>query len=143
MGLPFPPAGDLPDPGIEPASPALQADSLLSEPPGKQVSLPAVASAPNAAQPQASPAAAPSLCIQFYLTTCLFPRGQAPPWISLLATSLNLTSHGMSLCPGPLPHLFSGVSGIPLPDPEPLLPRLPAAVSHHTPGSLFSLCSCQ
>ena len=26
---------DLPDPGIEPWSPALQADSLLSEPPGK------------------------------------------------------------------------------------------------------------
>ena len=25
--------GDLPDPGIEPGSPALQADSLLSEPP--------------------------------------------------------------------------------------------------------------
>ena len=28
-GLPCPPPGDLPDPGIEPASPALQADSLL------------------------------------------------------------------------------------------------------------------
>ena len=28
-GLPFPPPGDLPDPGIEPRSPALQADSLL------------------------------------------------------------------------------------------------------------------
>ena len=27
-GLSFPPPGDLPDPGIEPASPALQADSL-------------------------------------------------------------------------------------------------------------------
>ena len=27
-GLPFPPPGDLPNPGIEPASPALQADSL-------------------------------------------------------------------------------------------------------------------
>ena len=27
-GLPFPPPGDLPDPGIEPVSPALQADSL-------------------------------------------------------------------------------------------------------------------
>ena len=27
-GLPFPSAGDLPDPGIEPASPTLQADSL-------------------------------------------------------------------------------------------------------------------
>ena len=34
-GLPFPSTGDLPDPGIKPRSPALQADSLLSEPPGK------------------------------------------------------------------------------------------------------------
>ena len=34
-GLPFPSPGDLPDPGIKPASPALQADSLPSEPPGK------------------------------------------------------------------------------------------------------------
>ena len=34
-GLPFPFPGDLPDPGIKPRSPALQADSLLSEPPGK------------------------------------------------------------------------------------------------------------
>ena len=33
--LPFPSPGDLPDPGIEPTSPALQADSLPSEPPGK------------------------------------------------------------------------------------------------------------
>ena len=30
-----PPAGDLPDPGIEPGSPELQADSVPSEPPGK------------------------------------------------------------------------------------------------------------
>ena len=34
-GLPFPSPADLPDPGIEPGSPALQADALLSEPPGK------------------------------------------------------------------------------------------------------------
>ena len=34
-GLPFPSPGDLPDPGIEPRSPALQADALSSEPPGK------------------------------------------------------------------------------------------------------------
>ena len=34
-GLPFPSPGDPPDPGIEPGSPALQADALLSEPPGK------------------------------------------------------------------------------------------------------------
>ena len=34
-GLPFPSPGDLPKPGPEPGAPALQADSLLSEPPGK------------------------------------------------------------------------------------------------------------
>ena len=34
-GLPFPSPGDLPKPGIEPGSPALQTDALLSEPPGK------------------------------------------------------------------------------------------------------------
>ena len=33
--LPFPPPGDLPDPGTEPRSPALRADSVMSEPPGK------------------------------------------------------------------------------------------------------------
>ena len=34
-GLPFPSPGDLPNPGIEPGSPALRADTFLSEPPGK------------------------------------------------------------------------------------------------------------
>ena len=34
-GLPFPSPGDLPDSGIEPWSPALQADALPSKPPGK------------------------------------------------------------------------------------------------------------
>ena len=32
-GLPFPSPGDLPDPGIEPGSPTLEADALTSEPP--------------------------------------------------------------------------------------------------------------
>ena len=35
-GLPFPSPGDLPDPGIEPGSPTLQAEALPSEPPGKR-----------------------------------------------------------------------------------------------------------
>ena len=35
-GLPFPSPGDLPDPGIEPTSPALQVDALTSEPPGNR-----------------------------------------------------------------------------------------------------------
>ena len=34
-GLLFPSPGDLLDPGIKPGSPALQADALPSEPPGK------------------------------------------------------------------------------------------------------------
>ena len=38
-GLPFPSPGDFPDPGIKPGSPALQADALPSEPPGKQIYL--------------------------------------------------------------------------------------------------------
>ena len=36
-GLPFPSPGDLPNPGIKPRSPALQADTLTSEPPGKPI----------------------------------------------------------------------------------------------------------
>ena len=43
--LPFPPPGDLPDPGVEPKSPALQADSLPSELPGK----------PNSRWPETKP----------------------------------------------------------------------------------------
>ena len=34
-GLPGPPSGDLPDTGIEPGSPSLEADSLPLAPPGK------------------------------------------------------------------------------------------------------------
>ena len=36
-GLPFPSPGDIPNPGIESTSATLQADSLLSEPPGKLI----------------------------------------------------------------------------------------------------------
>ena len=34
--LPFPSPGDLPNPGIKPRSPALRAEALTSEPPGKK-----------------------------------------------------------------------------------------------------------
>ena len=39
-GLPFPSPGDLPDPGIEPGCPTLEADTLTSEPPGKPLIVP-------------------------------------------------------------------------------------------------------
>ena len=35
-GVPFPSPGDLPNPGIEPGSPTLEADALTSEPPGNR-----------------------------------------------------------------------------------------------------------
>ena len=38
-GMPFPSPGDLPDQGIEPGSPTLQADSLPSEPPNVCMSI--------------------------------------------------------------------------------------------------------
>ena len=38
-GLPFPSPGELPDPGIEPGSPALLTDALPSEPAGKPTAL--------------------------------------------------------------------------------------------------------
>ena len=38
-GLPFPSPGDLPNPGTEPRSPALQADSLLTESPGNSMQI--------------------------------------------------------------------------------------------------------
>ena len=38
-GLPFPSPGELPDPGLEPRSPALQAGALPSEPPGKPLAI--------------------------------------------------------------------------------------------------------
>ena len=38
-GLPFPSPRDLPDPGSKPGPPTLQADSLLTEPPGKPITL--------------------------------------------------------------------------------------------------------
>ena len=37
--LPFPSPGDLPDPGVEPGFPALEADALTSEAPGKSPDL--------------------------------------------------------------------------------------------------------
>ena len=45
-GLPLPSPGDLPDPGIELSSPALQADSLPSELPGKSPKAESLSSKP-------------------------------------------------------------------------------------------------
>ena len=61
-GLPFPSPGDLPDPGIESRSPALQAETLLSEPLGKTVDTIPAAAAAAAAAAAKSLQSCPTLC---------------------------------------------------------------------------------
>ena len=78
-GLPCPPPGDLPDPGIEPQSPALKADSLPTEPPGKPSDLACWYPYPFQAAPRLWPVlATPSACSSLQ---CLYPW--AFPWSSL------------------------------------------------------------
>ena len=57
-GLPFPSPGDLPDPGIEPRSPAFQADALTSELLGK------------------AERASKSKTVKKYLQSCIFKSKQ-------------------------------------------------------------------
>ena len=47
-GLPFPSPGDLPDPGMQPASPALAGRFFTTEPPGKPVKIGAKEKDPSA-----------------------------------------------------------------------------------------------
>ena len=77
-GLPFPSPGDFPDPGIEPGSPELPADSLPSEPPGKPLTKFLVANSKkslwfNAAVPGYAP---PHLCSSFWLLGCGHAKGR-------------------------------------------------------------------
>ena len=69
-GLPFPSPGDLPDPRIEPVSPALEADALTFEPPGKHLvskscpilSDPIHCSTPGTATSLPCPSLSPRVC---------------------------------------------------------------------------------
>ena len=81
-GLPFPSPGDLPQPGSEPRSPALQADSLPSEPPGEPMDVPVhcLGSCLDAASPEALPwpvsAQQPSFIKSLFNTYSFSPMGQ-------------------------------------------------------------------
>ena len=79
-GLPSPSAGDLPDPGIKPRSPAFQADSLPSEPSGKPLGF--IAAAAAAAKSLQS---CPTLCDPRDGS----PPGSAVPGILSVFTNIN------------------------------------------------------
>ena len=66
-GLPFSSPGDLPDPGIEPRSPVLQADSLPSELPGKSEETLSISSVSSVAQ------SCPTFCDPMNRSTPGFP----------------------------------------------------------------------
>ena len=70
-GKPFPSPGDLPDPGIELRSPALQVDFLLSELPGK-------------------PLNGLSMCISFPFTDDCFKSGYNSEQLGRLTAFLNV-----------------------------------------------------
>ena len=96
-GLPFSSPGDLPDPGIEPRSPALQADSLLTEPTrkalnsaqfwhylcGNRVQIPQVV-LPHTFQ---MPVTSPGCCLCIWLTNY---RSEVPMTYSLGSIMNNL-----------------------------------------------------
>ena len=82
-GLPFPSPGDLPNPGIEPGSPALPADTLPSEPPGKPHSpTPTkLGGGPGGPYSRFHPWLTPASALIFR-----FPPADHPPWKNLVGT---------------------------------------------------------
>ena len=98
-GLPFPPPGDLPDPGIEPGAPALQVASLPFEPPGKRLHL--LRSAP--CQPQNTHFAGGGPRTQLLWDTLGWLAGEralAPPdWGDITPTQLREQPKVPRACP--------------------------------------------
>ena len=80
-GLPFPSSGDLPNPGIELWYPALQADALPSEPPGKMGRYESGASSKGSAQVRVCmQPCAPSLIHQYWLNSLLCAGHRTRLW---------------------------------------------------------------
>ena len=121
-GLPFSSPGDLPDPGIEPKCPTLQAEALTSEPPGK----PKPPSCPLTAHKNLFPFNIESLGLNFptlfqiilfhwdelqtlcaysllsflsraYKAICLSSRDIPPPWVGCWVGTAALGLLGLSL----------------------------------------------
>ena len=102
-GLPFPSPGDLSDPGIKPRSPALQADALPSEPPGKPNNCPQFSSVQSLSR------------VRLFATPWIAAHQASLPitisWSSLRLTSIEsvmpsshlMLCHPFSFCPQSLP----------------------------------------
>ena len=125
-GLPCPPPGDLPDPGIEPRSPALQMDSLLSEPLGKPIINIVVAN--RWISPLISWHSSMYIHMDSYFTSDQIRSDQSlscvrlfvTPWITACQASLSITNSQISLR---LTFIESVMPSHPLSSPSPLAPN--------------------
>ena len=91
VGKPFPSPGDLPNPGIEPKSPTLQADSLPAEPPGKPHRLEDIHSLQDECV---------CVCVRAPAHLCTSGVHMASVMVSIcsiLATSIPLATHTLQL----------------------------------------------
>ena len=110
-GLPFPSPGDLPNPEIEPRSPALHADALTSEPPGKPLTIKGRTKTNQDSQTirimQESQA---SSCVEEWNSACLLScsRGDRPLVKLYLAPKMSTPSPIQSLYLGPHPGSLGG-----------------------------------
>ena len=127
-GLPFPFPGYLPDPGIDPGSPALQADSSPSEPPGKPLSH--LVCGILLQQLELRPLHVPTI-VQLLSHVRLF----ATLWTVVRQASLSSTISWS------LPKLMSLELVMPSNHLIPLLPPLPVSTVRISWPILFPLCS--
>ena len=108
-GLPSPSPGDLPDPGIEPGSPALQKDALPSEPPGKlviyfgsggpELVCRAIGSGSSGGESMCSPPQAKLLEASCWSTAASASSEPASPALSLAPASVVTPPSFFGLCP--------------------------------------------
>ena len=121
-GVPFPSPGDLPDPGMEPRSPALQADALSSEPPGLLILYMVVSichsQAPSTSHLPLSPLGIRTLLLYVCVSISAFQIGSSVPDSasiqfssihSVVSNSLrpHESQHARPPCPSPSPRVHS------------------------------------
>ena len=97
-GLPLPPPGDLPYPGIEPVSPAWQANSLPSEPPGKPREVPGLQTSTDSKVGSREKSAHQRLS-PLPTVRPLLPRQEAGPVVSVLPWRASFSRHTCVFCP--------------------------------------------
>ena len=101
-GLPFPSPGDLPDPGIEPESPALAGRFFTAEPPLGSLQNQMFSHSSGSQKPNTEVSAGPSSLCRLWekILACLF---QLPGWPAILSIGDYIALAFASECTSPFP----------------------------------------